>query len=48
MLSLCTIGPYLLRLLDAPFETLYRVSPLTPIDIVPLFTNYKVSFKAKV
>jgi len=31
----------------SPFEALYGINPLTPIDIIPLPTDYKVSFEAE-
>jgi len=31
----------------SPFETLYRINPMTPIDLIPLPTNCKVSFEAE-
>ena len=31
----------------SPFEALYGINPLTPIDLIPLPTKCKVSFEAK-
>ena len=31
----------------SPFEARYGINPLTPIDLIPLPTDYKVSFDAE-
>jgi len=31
----------------SPFEVLYEIKPLTPVDLIPLPTDCKVRFKAE-